>query len=96
MSGLKSRRKGQSAEREFAKLINGIRVPLSGAQEGYRNDVIGMGLEWEVKRRKSGFKQLYEWIEDEREQPDAVALRTDGKQWIVCMTLDKFKELMEK
>lgn len=96
MSGLKSRRKGQSAEREFAKLIGGHRVPLSGAQEGYRNDVIGMGLEWEVKRRKSGFKQLYEWIEDEREQPDAVALRTDGKQWIVCMTLDKFKELMEK
>lgn len=96
MSGLKSRRKGQSAEREFAKLIGGIRVPLSGAQEGYRNDVIGMGLEWEVKRRKSGFKQLYEWIEDEREQPDAVALRTDGKQWIVCMTLTKFKELFDK
>jgi Holliday junction resolvase len=96
MSGLKSRRKGQTAEREFAKLIGGIRVPLSGAQQGYANDVIGLGLAWEVKRRKAGFKQLYEWIEDEREKPDAVALRTDNKQWIVCMTLDKFKELMEK
>lgn len=94
MSGLKSRRKGQSAEREFAKLIGGHRVPLSGAQEGYANDVIGLGLEWEVKRRKSGFKQLYDWIEDEREKPDAVALRTDHKQWLVCMTLDKFMELM--
>lgn len=95
MSGLKSRRKGQTAEREFAKLIGGHRVPLSGAQQGYANDVIGLGLAWEVKRRKAGFKQLYEWIEDEREKPDAVALRTDNKQWIVCMTLDKFKELMK-
>ena len=96
MSGLKSRRKGQSAEREFAKLIGGIRVPLSGAQQGYGNDVVGLGLEWEVKRRKSGFKQLYEWIEDDREKPDAIALRTDKKQWLVCMTLDRFKELMDE
>jgi hypothetical protein len=95
MGGKASRDKGQRAEREFAKLVDGHRVPLSGAQEGYRNDVIGLGLEWEVKRRKSGFKQLYEWIEDEREKPDAVALRTDNKQWLVCMTLDKFMELMK-
>lgn len=94
MSGKASRDKGQRAEREFAKLIGGHRVPLSGAQEGYRNDVIGLGLEWEVKRRKSGFKQLYEWIEDTREMPDAVALRTDNKQWLVVMTLDKFVEVM--
>lgn len=95
MSGLKSRRKGQTAEREFAKLIGGHRVPLSGAQQGYANDVIGLGLAWEVKRRKSGFKQLYEWINDTRENPDAIALRTDHNDWIVCMKLDKFKELME-
>lgn len=99
--GKSQRDKGMRGEREFAKLLSEIdpnahRVPLSGAQEGYRNDVIGLGLEWEVKRRKSGFKQLYEWIEDERERPDAVALRTDNKQWIVCMTLDKFKGLMDK
>ena len=93
--GKSQRDKGQRGEREFAKLIGGHRVPLSGAQEGYSNDVIGLGLEWEVKRRKSGFKQLYEWVEDAREQPDAVALRTDGKQWLVCMTLEKFMELMK-
>lgn len=93
--GKAQRDKGQRGEREFAKLIGGHRVPLSGAQEGYSNDVIGLGLAWEVKRRKSGFKTLYEWIEDEREKPDAVALRTDNKQWIVCMTLDKFKELVK-
>jgi hypothetical protein len=96
MGGKASRDKGMRGEREFAKLIGGLRVPLSGAQEGYSNDVIGLGLEWEVKRRKSGFKTLYEWVEDKRENPEAVALRVDNKQWLVCMTLDKFKELMEK
>jgi hypothetical protein len=96
LMGKSQRDKGMRGEREFAKLIGGLRVPLSGAQEGYSNDVIGLGLEWEVKRRKSGFKTLYEWVEDTRENPGAVALRVDNKQWLVCMTLDKFKELMEK
>lgn len=94
--GKSQRDKGARAEREFAKLTDGKRVPLSGAVEGYSNDVIAYGMEWEVKRRKSGFKQLYDWIEDTRENPDAVAIRTDNKQWLVCMTLDKFKELVEK
>jgi Holliday junction resolvase len=96
VGGKKSRDKGQRGERKFAKLIDGHRVPLSGAQEGYSNDVVAYGMQFEVKRRKSGFKTLYEWIEDERENPDAVALRTDNKQWLVCMTLDKFMELINK
>ncbi|PAE90922.1 hypothetical protein [Shouchella clausii] len=91
--GKSQRDKGQRREREFAKLIGGMRVPLSGAQEGYKNDVIGMGLEWEVKARKSGFKTIYDWLEDEREQPDALALKADNKPWLVVMTLDKFKEI---
>ena len=94
--GKSQRDKGARAEREFAKLTNGKRVPLSGAMEGYGNDVIAYGLEFEVKRKKNGFKQLYDWIEDTRENPDAVALRTDGKQWVVCMTLTKFDELMKE
>lgn len=91
--GKSQRDKGQRREREFAKLIGGHRVPLSGAQEGYSNDVIGLGLEWEVKSRKSGFKTLYDWVLDERESPDAVALKVDNKPWLVCMTLEKFMEL---
>lgn len=93
--GKMQRTKGQSAEREFAKLINGHRVPLSGAQEGYANDVIGLGLAWEVKRRQSGFKQIYDWLNDEREKPDALALRADRQEWIVCMTLEKFMKVLE-
>jgi hypothetical protein len=93
--GKSQRDKGQRREREFAKLIDGHRVPLSGAQEGYSNDVIGLGLEWEVKARKTGFKTLYDWVLDERENPDAVALKVDNKPWLVCMTLDQFLKLQE-
>jgi hypothetical protein len=92
--GKKSRDKGQRREREFAELIGGRRIPLSGAQEGFPNDVEGMGLSWEVKARKDGFKTIYDYVLDEREKPDAVALKADRKPWLVVMTLDKFKELM--
>ncbi|GGN66383.1 hypothetical protein [Oceanobacillus indicireducens] len=93
--GKASRDKGQRREREFAELIGGRRIPLSGAQEGYPNDVEGMGLQWEVKAKKNGFKMIYDYVLDEREKPDAVALKADRKPWLVVMTLDKFKELME-
>lgn len=96
MSGLKSRNKGQRREREFAALIEGIRIPLSGAQKGFENDVEGMGLTWEVKSKKDGFKTIYDYVLDEREKPDAVALKADRKPWLVVMTLDKFKELLDK
>lgn len=95
--GKSQRDKGARGEREIVSLLPGSkRVPLSGAIEGYSNDVVWNGLGIEVKRRKSGFKQLYEWVEDEREKPDLVALRTDNNQWLVAMTLDKFKELMDR
>lgn len=54
MSGIKSKQKGNRREREFAKLIGGTRVSLSGAIDGYANDVKGlsgsrMGSEGEEK-----------------------------------------------
>lgn len=96
--GKMQRDKGARGEREFAKLVDGQKQALSGALGGeFSNDVIlPNGWKAEVKRRKSGFKTLYDWIEDTRENPDCVAIRVDRKQWIVSMTLDKFLELMEK
>ncbi|MDP4087343.1 MAG: hypothetical protein Q8934_22525 [Bacillota bacterium] len=94
MSGKKSRDKGARREREFSKLIDGVKTPLSGAVEGFPNDVHGLGLEWEVKARKDGFKTLYDWVLDEREKPDALALKVDRKPWLVVMTLDKFMEVL--
>lgn len=95
MSGRKSKTKGSRRELEFAKLIDGKRTPLSGAVEGFPNDVEGLGLSWEVKARADGFKTLYKWIEDTRENPDALALKADRKQWLVVLTLEKFMELMK-
>lgn len=94
--GKKSKRKGYSGENEFAKLTGGERVPLSGAMDGYYNDVIlPNGWEVEVKRKKQMEKTLYGWILDERENPDVVAFRADRMPWIVSMTLDKFMYLMK-
>ena len=94
--GKAQRDKGARGEREFAKIVGGSRVPLSGAVEGYTNDVIlPNGWKAEVKRRKDMEKTLYSWILDEREKPDLVAFRADNKPWIIALTLDKFLELMK-
>ena len=91
MSGKRSRRKGSDAEREFAKLIGGERVPLSGAAGGrYAGDVIGLGMRWECKRRRDGFKQIYDWLDG----ADALAVRADRKPWLVVMPLDRLLELI--
>ena len=83
MPGRTSRNKGLRGEREFAELVGGCRVPLSGAQQGFENDVLietpAGELRVEVKRRKSGFTTLYGWLEDEREKPDLVAFREIGR-----------------
>lgn len=92
--GKASRDKGQRREREFAELVGGMRVPLSGAQAGFTNDVIlPNGKKAEVKARKDGWKEIYKWIEDEREKPDLLALKADRKQWLVVLTLDEFLKL---
>ena len=91
--GKASKDKGNRREREFARLIGGRRTPLSGAVEGYPNDVEGLGMKFEVKARKDGFKQIYKWLLSE-DKPDALALKADRKPWLVVMTLDRFLELM--
>lgn len=99
MGGSKSKRKGYEGERELVNLIPGSRrVPLSGALahmgEELANDVVlPDGTKVEVKRRASGFKTLYDWVLDQREKPDIVAVRTDRMPWLVVMTLDKYMEM---
>ena len=89
MSGRKSKNKGSRTELEFSKLIGGDKIPLSGALGGvFRGDVEGLGLRWECKVRKDGFKQLYGWLDG----VDALAVKADRKSWIVCIPLEKFME----
>lgn len=90
--GKSQRDKGLRSEREFAKLIKGERVPLSGAAGGsYTGDVIGMGLTFECKVRADGFKQLYSWLGTN----DALAVKADRRPWLVVIPLSKFKEIVE-
>lgn len=94
--GRKSKAKGYSGEKEFADKTGGRRIPASGSADDFPCDVeLPNGWLAEVKRRKSGMKTLYGWVENERENPDIVAFRADREQWLVTMTLPKFLELME-
>lgn len=89
--GKAQRDKGARAEREFAKLIGGERIPLSGAAGGsYTGDVIGLGLKWECKVRGNGFKQIYGWLEGN----DALAVKADRKEWLVVVPLELLLELL--
>ncbi|WP_245712535.1 hypothetical protein [Anaerobacillus alkalilacustris] len=97
--GKASKKKGYRGEAEFAKLTNGKRVPLSGSVNEFKNDVIlPNGWSVEVKRHKNGLKTLYDWIEKKEsvQKPDLVAFRADFKPWIICMTLEKFQQLLNK
>jgi len=94
MAGRRSKQKGSRLERDFAKRIGGERVPLSGAAGGsYTGDVKGLGLLWECKARKDGFKQLYKWLDSD---VDALAIKSDRKEWLVVVPLEKFLELLTK
>lgn len=86
--GKASRRKGQRVERDFAKLTGGQRVPLSGALRGSLSNDVALpdGLKVEVKARADGWRELYRWVLDEVERPDAVVLKADNRPWLVVQT----------
>jgi hypothetical protein len=96
MSGRRSKQKGNRRELEFSHLIGGSRVPLSGAAkhlgDAHTGDVQGLGMKWEVKARKDGFKTLYGWLEEQA--IDALAVKADRKEWLVVIPLSKLKELL--
>jgi len=90
--GASQRRKGAVGELAFAKAIGGVKVPLSGAVEGYEGDVVAMGLKWQVKVRGNGFKSLYEWLKGH----DALGLRADRHGWLVVMPVETLWKLLDK
>lgn len=96
--GRSQKMKGNRREREFAQLLGGKRVPLSGsakhAGEAHTGDVEALGLKWEVKARKEGFKMLYKWLEEEA--VDALALKADRKEWLIVLPVQTLLSLLEK
>ena len=93
MPGRAAKQKGNRGERELVELLraHGIeakRVPLSGAVEGFKGDVLvsnGDGTEqtWEVKRRGQGFQRIEGWLEG----ADVLAFRRDRGEWFICQRL---------
>lgn len=89
--GRSQKAKGNRSERELAKLLGGERVPLSGSVGGsYSGDVMALGLAWEAKVRRDGFKTLYKWLEGR----DALAIKADRKPWLAVIPVVTLLELL--
>ncbi|MGD9552757.1 MAG: hypothetical protein AB7V60_06605 [Candidatus Caldatribacteriota bacterium] len=97
----RAKTKGREGESEVVRLlakygIEAERMPLSGSLGGkYKNDVrllLG-GKRAEVKRRKSGLKTVYKWLE--QDNANYLFFRPDGNRdkWIVIMPFIEFIEL---
>ena len=101
--GKRAKAKGREGETEIVQLlakygIESERMPLSGALGGkYANDVklILGGKRAEVKRRKSGLKTVYTWLE--QDGANYLFFRPDGdrNKWIAAMPLLEFVELVK-
>ena len=103
MSGKPSRNKGARVEREFvvklrASGINAKRVPLSGAAEGFKGDIIietpCAQYRVEVKARKdgAGFRTLESWLDEN----DFLFLKRNNGDPLVTMSWDAFTSLIEE
>ncbi len=94
--GKKSKRKGTNAEREIVRKlkeygINAKRVPISGAAEGFKGDVvIDDKIIAEVKIRAKGLKSIYDWLT----QP-VLFMRMDRHPWLVVMRLETFVDFLK-
>jgi hypothetical protein len=93
------RQKGCRFERTIVKKceehgLTARRVPLSGAMEGYKGDVILQGprgdLTIEAKMRAGGQKQIREWLGVN----DALVLGADRQQPLVVLRLTDFCDLV--
>lgn len=97
--GKSQRDKGARSERNLVAIfqaygIPAVRVPLSGASEFQKGDVIIEVKEekWQLesKVRKDGFKQLYGWLDGN----DVLAVKADRKEVLVVLPLKRFCELI--
>lgn len=93
--GKSERRKGYRGEYKLVKLLkeHGIdakRIPLSGATEFQKGDVIVENYIGEVKWRKDGFKEIYKWLGDN----DFLFIKADRKPYLVVMDIETFIELI--
>jgi len=94
--GKKSRNKGYRGEHNLVLLLraHGIdtkRVPLSGATDFCKGDLLIQGLVAEVKVRHEGFKELYKWLEGK----DVLFVKADRASYLCIMPVERFIELIK-
>ena len=109
MSGKRSRDKGARSERALVNILrdaglDAVRVPLSGACEGFKGDVIIRGLieVHDVSQREADFYNYPKRIESKvrangwkliyryLEGNDALAIKSDGNPWLIVVPLDEW------
>ena len=90
-----SKIKGSEFERKVVRMLtaNGYeakKVPLSGAAEGYKADIdinyLGVIRKVECKKRKSGFKQIYDWLADNY----ALVIEQDRQEPLIIIRLKDY------
>lgn len=91
----RSKQKGNRFEREVVNEAKGLglgayRVPLSGACAGFKGDVMVAGRKLEVKKRASGFKQIYRWIYGF----DGVVVGQDCREALIVIRLKDWLKML--
>lgn len=91
--GKPSRDKGLRTERSLVRMLQNVgfaaeRVPLSGAAHGrFGSDVsiplLGVDRRAEVKVRRSGFRELYRWLDGS----DVLVVKADRQDPLVVLPL---------
>ena len=94
--GKSQRNKGYRGEYNLVRKLReaGLeveRVPLSGATNFKKGDIVVEDLTGEVKLRKNGFKMLYDWLEGN----DFLAVKADRKEYLVVIPLELFIKLLK-
>ena len=101
--GRSQRIKGSAFEREMVNRhkdlgVDAKRVPLSGATDFAKHDVMISRISAECKIRANGFKEIYKWLED---NPDVLICRADRKEpfvvvpWTMWVQLLKWSKIIE-
>ena len=99
MPGRSPRQKGNRFEREIVEVLrsaglDAYRIPLSGAQRGFKGDCVvrlqSKELRLEAKIRKHGFKFIYDSLGDN----DLLCVRVDRDDPLVIMPLTTFTEVL--
>ncbi len=100
--GKSQRDKGARFEREIVNAareqdLDAFRVPLSGAANGFKDDVVLRdceGIEWrlEAKKRADGFKQIYQWLGE----ADALVIGADRRPALAVIPLTAFLDLLNR